>query len=53
MSQHTESQPNVVRCYNTAMVGVDQADQNVSLYRMSMRSSAYIIDNGAECMDFV
>lgn len=45
------SQPNVVRFYNTTMGGVDRADQNVSLYRISMRTKkwwwplfAYTID---------
>jgi len=35
------SQPNIVRVYNGTMGGVDRADQNVSLYRITMRTKKW------------
>ena len=35
------SQPNIVRVYNGTMGGVDRSDQNVSLYRIAMRTKKW------------
>jgi hypothetical protein len=49
----TVSQPNIVRIYNNTMGGVDRADQNVSAYRVSMRTKKWWWPLFAQSMDLM
>lgn len=44
-------QPNIVRIYNNFMGGVDRSDQNISLYRVSIRGKKWYFPLFAHCVD--
>ena len=45
------TQPHLVKCYNENMGGVDRSDQNISLYRVSMRGKKWYFPLIAHCID--
>lgn len=44
-------QPNLIKSYNTYMGGVDRGDQNISLYRVSIRGKKWYFPLFAQCLD--
>lgn len=44
-------QPNVVKFYNKGMGGVDRSDQNISLYRTSVRGKKWYFPLVSHCVD--
>lgn len=45
------NQPKVIKSYNTYMGGVDRSDQNISLYRVSIRGKKWYFPLFAHCLD--
>jgi len=45
------TQPHIVKCYNENMGGVDRSDQNISLYRISIRGKKWYFALLAQCID--
>lgn len=46
-------QPNLVKHYNANTGGVDRADQNISLYRISIRGKKWYFPLFAHCIDMI
>jgi DNA excision repair protein ERCC-6 len=51
MARTTISQPNLIHQYNSNMGGVDRMDQNISQYRISIRSKKWWWPFFAYCLD--
>ena len=47
----TVSQPRMIQVYNSGMGGVDRADQNISLYRISIRGKKWYFPLICHCID--